>query len=276
MYPKFGPGHLWQEASKKIQAWGGTILYNTQASKITVKDNNITGVQTYNNVTQKTELLQADYIFSTMPVKNLIQACGAAVPKEVQEIAQGLLYRDFITVGILVKNLALAEKQLLDNWIYIQEPDVLVGRIQIFNNWSPYMVADRSTIWLGLEYFCNEFDDLWNKNEQEMIELAKQELCALGMVRHEDILDATVIKIEKAYPAYFGTYDRFDIIRHYLDTIENLFLIGRNGMHKYNNQDHSMLTAMVAVDNIIAGLTDKTAIWSVNTEQEYHESNHKQ
>ncbi len=190
-------------------------------------------------------------------------------------------YRDFITVGILLKKLLISEESengrrlLTDNWIYVQEPDVLVGRIQIFNNWSPYMVDDPNKVWIGLEYFCYETDPIWSYPDEKMIQLAKDELERMGMAQGSDVVDATVIRVPKTYPAYFGAYKDFDKIRTFVDQIENLFLIGRNGMHKYNNQDHSMLTAMIAVDNISSGITDKSNLWEVNTEMEYHETKDK-
>lgn len=160
-----------------------------------------------------------------------------------------------------------------DNWIYIQEREVQVGRLQVFNNWSPFMVADPENAWIGMEYFCNEDDMLWKMDDEKIKQFALDELAAIDIIHKEDVLDSTVLRMEKAYPAYFGTYDHFDTIKTYTDTFENLFLVGRNGMHKYNNSDHSMLTAMVAVDNIISGIRHKTNIWEINTEQEYHESN---
>jgi protoporphyrinogen oxidase len=165
---------------------------------------------------------------------------------------------------------------LEDTWIYVQEKDVKVGRLQLFNNWSPFMVKDPATSWMGMEYFCNEGDDFWSLTDEAIKEVAIEELVKIGLASREDLLDATVMRVEKTYPAYFGTYDRFDEIRTYVDQFDNLFLVGRNGMHKYNNADHSMLTAMVAVDNICAGITDKSNIWSINTEQEYHEEEKKQ
>jgi protoporphyrinogen oxidase len=196
------------------------------------------------------------------------------VPQDVREIAEGLIYRDFITVGLLVDKLAVTEPDgslLKDTWIYIQEPDVLVGRLQIFNNWSPYMVADPSKVWIGLEYFCYESDELWKKSEEEIARFAITEVEKIGILRASDVLDSHVVRVPKTYPAYFGTYDRFDEIVKYVNGFENLYLVGRNGMHKYNNQDHSMLTAMTSVDSIIAGTTDKSVLWQINTEQEYHE-----
>jgi len=185
-----------------------------------------------------------------------------------------LLYRDFITVGLLCEKVKLREPSgelVKDNWIYIQEPDVLVGRLQIFNNWSPAMVADPSKTWIGLEYFCNESDPLWSKSDAEMIELAKAEMAALNMVNGSEVSDAIVIRMPKTYPVYFGSYGRFPEIVQWINRFDNLFLIGRNGMHKYNNQDHSMLTAMTAVDNIVSNISSRDNLWALNTESEYHE-----
>jgi protoporphyrinogen oxidase len=209
-----------------------------------------------------------------MPVRDLIRAISAEVPAEVKEVSEGLMYRDFITVGLLVKKLAVHEDDgtpLKDNWIYIQEPDVQVGRLQVFNNWSPWLVADPSKVWIGLEYFCNESDPLWRLSDEEMVQLAVREVAKIGIVKSEDVEDAHVVHVPKTYPAYFGSYARFNVIRDWVDCIENLFLVGRNGMHKYNNQDHSMLTAMTAVENIVAGVTSKANIWAINTESDYHE-----
>lgn len=278
LYPKYGPGHMWQEVADKIVAQGGIILINKYVNHLAVANNNITHVGAVNDDTGLQEIFQADYVFSTMPIKNLIRALNADVPSKVREISEGLMYRDFITVGLLLNKLAINEKNsygqqlIADNWIYIQEPDVLVGRLQIFNNWSPYMVADPKKVWVGLEYFCYDTDEIWKKTNDEMIALGIDELHKIGIIDKKEVIDATVIRMEKTYPAYFGTYDKFDIVKNYLNSIENLFLIGRNGMHKYNNQDHSMLTAMTAVDLILAGNSDKAPIWAVNTEQEYHEA----
>jgi protoporphyrinogen oxidase len=182
-----------------------------------------------------------------------------------------------MTVGLLVSGLKIhdetpaGKKLIADNWIYIQEPDVQLGRLQIFNNWSPYLVEKPNTVWLGLEYFCNDTDDLWKMSDDRLVALATEELSRIGIIDAAAVLDATVLRMEKTYPAYFGTYERFAELRSYIDRYENLFLIGRNGMHRYNNQDHSMLTAMVAVDNIIAGISGKAGIWDINTEMDYHE-----
>jgi protoporphyrinogen oxidase len=213
-----------------------------------------------------------------MPVRDLVRAISATapsqVPADVTQVAEGLMYRDFITVGLLASKLAVKEKDgspLKDNWIYIQEPDVVVGRLQIFNNWSPWLVSEPGKIWIGLEYFCNETDDLWKLSDDAMSRFAIAEIAKIGILNAEDVEDSHVVRVPKTYPAYFGTYDRFDVIRNYLDGFENLFLVGRNGMHKYNNQDHSMLTAMTAVENIVNGVTTKQNIWAINTEMEYHE-----
>ena len=277
LYPKHGPGQMWESVAEEITRRGGMILMNHRATKLHVEEGRINAVEVIDAENDKSTAYRADYVFSTMPVKELIDALDAPVPDNVREVAGGLAYRDFITVGLLLKKLMVSEKgrpgnqPISDNWIYIQEPDVKLGRLQIFNNWSPYMVADAETIWLGLEYFCNIGDSLWNLSDGEMIHLAKTELALIDIASMEDVIDATVLRMPKTYPAYFGTYDRFIEIRDYVDQFTNLFLIGRNGMHKYNNQDHSMLTAMTAVDNLAAGRTDKSNIWAVNTETEYHE-----
>jgi protoporphyrinogen oxidase len=278
LYPKHGPGQMWETVADEVTRRGGSILFHQRVTKLHVQGNRITGVDAVDARNGQVNSYPADYVFSTMPVVELVDSLETNVPATVREVASGLIYRDFITVGLLVKRLKIQEQgrqgphPISDNWIYIQEPDVKLGRLQIFNNWSPYMVADPATTWLGLEYFCYESDDLWNLTDHAMIELAKTELARIGIIETGDVLDGTVLRMPKTYPAYFGTYDRFGEIRAFVDQFSNLFLIGRNGMHKYNNQDHSMLTAMTAVDNIIAGNEDKTNIWDVNTEQDYHET----
>jgi protoporphyrinogen oxidase len=211
-------------------------------------------------------------------VRELVGALEGPVPAPVREIASGLEYRDFLTVGLLVPRLKIQETRpdgsslVRDNWIYIQEPDVRVGRLQIFNNWSPFMVADPETVWLGMEYFCNEGDDLWVMDDEALKAFGASELDRIGIIDRASVMDGVIVRMPKAYPGYFGSYHQFDQVRAYLDTLPNLFLIGRNGMHRYNNQDHSMLTAMAAVDLVATGGTDKAAIWEVNTEDEYHET----
>ncbi len=281
MYPKLGPGQLWEYVAETVQKKGGCVMTGWTVEKIHVDGKQVKSVDAVHAESGEHRTFEADYFFSTMPVKELIRALDAPIPQNVQQVSDGLMYRDFITVGLLLKRLQVRDdsahgaKLLSDNWIYIQEPDVLVGRMQIFNNWSPYMVADPNLVWVGLEYFCYETDELWKKPDDEMIALAKEEVERIGIISREDVVDATVIRMPKTYPAYFGTYDRFSEIRDYINQYGNLFLIGRNGMHKYNNQDHSMLTAMTAVDNIAAGIIDKSNLWEVNTEMEYHEEKEK-
>jgi protoporphyrinogen oxidase len=278
LYPKFGPGQLWEHAADQILERGGEILLGWRATRLFVEGDAITAVEAVSDSGQRRRFA-ADYVFSTMPVRELIDAMDTPIPSEVREVSDGLQYRDFITVGLLVNQLAVRETDggpLKDNWIYIQEPDVLVGRLQIFNNWSPYMVADPSKTWIGLEYFCYQTDALWKMGDEELKKFAIAEVEKIGILRASDVTDSHVVRVPKTYPAYFGTYDRFHIIREFLDGFDNLYLVGRNGMHKYNNQDHSMLTAMTAVDNIIAGVRGRDNVWSINTEMEYHEEEIKQ
>jgi len=277
LYPKYGPGQLWEHAADQIREQGGEILLGWRATRLFVEGDAITAVEAVSDTGQRRRF-DADYVFSTMPVRELIDALDTPIPSEVREVSDGLQYRDFITVGLLVDHLTVREADggpLKDNWIYIQEPDVLVGRLQIFNNWSPYMVADPSKTWIGLEYFCYQTDALWKMADEDLKKFAIAEVEKIGILRACDVTDAHVVRVPKTYPAYFGTYDRFHVIRDFLDRYHNLYLVGRNGMHKYNNQDHSMLTAMTAVDNILAGVRDKDNVWSINTEMEYHEEGTK-
>jgi protoporphyrinogen oxidase len=275
LYPKHGPGQMWETVARKVIQMGGEIVTGFNVTGVQCENERIRAISGTDDQ-GRAQTFEGDYFFSTMPIQELIRSLDTPVPANVREVSDGLLYRDFITVGLLLKKLKINQNngshQLIDdNWIYIQEPDVLAGRLQIFNNWSNYMVADPEHVWLGVEYFCYETDDLWKKGDEEMAALAKNELDQIGIINGDDVLDSTVIRMPKTYPAYFGTYDRFEEVRKYIDGFENLFLVGRNGMHKYNNQDHSMLTAMVAVDAIVSGSTDKSSIWKVNTETEYHE-----
>jgi protoporphyrinogen oxidase len=279
LYPKFGPGQLWETVAGHVTQGGGEIHQGWKVDKLECADDRIAAIHATHVSTGERKRFEGDYFFSTMPVKELIAAFDVAPPENVREVSEGLMYRDFITVGLLMKRLSISDRAAdgttsfpKDNWIYIQEPDVLVGRLQIFNNWSPFMVADPETVWIGLEYFCYETDDLWKKADTDLAALGAAELERIGILKAGDVLDSVVIRMPKTYPAYFGSYDRFNEIRTYTDRFENLFLIGRNGMHKYNNQDHSMLTAMISVDNIVAGKTGKDNIWDVNAEMEYHES----
>jgi protoporphyrinogen oxidase len=283
LYPKLGPGQMWEKVAARVHELGGEVITNFNVTALEVKDGSVVSLS--GRSSDGTERrFTGDYFFSTTSVKELVQAMtdgGSSVPLNVREVANNLEYRDFIAVGLLVDKLKVRESggkpgQLVsDNWIYIQEPDVLIGRLQIFNNWSPFLVADSSKVWLGAEYFCYEGDELWTRSEESMAKLAAEELAQIDIISLQDVRDAVVIRMAKTYPAYFGVYDRFQEVRDYVDGIANLFMVGRNGMHKYNNQDHSMLTAMTAVDNIIARRTDKANIWDVNTEPDYHESKEK-
>ena len=281
MYPKHGPGQIWEEVAKQVTENGGEIHHNHRVVGIKSSGNKIVSIKVRDESTGKLEIIEGDYFFSTMPVKDLISYFEDDVPVDVGEVAQGLMYRDFITVGLLLDEMKIKNETkaktinniVPDNWIYIQERDVKIGRLQIFNNWSPYMVADKSKVWIGLEYFCNEGDWMWNMSNKEFTEFAVDELVKIDIINKEDVLDSIVIKVPKTYPAYFGTYNQFDVIRNFTDKFENLFLVGRNGMHRYNNMDHSMLTAMKAVENIVNGVNSKDNLWEVNAEDEYHEEN---
>lgn len=276
LYPKLGPGSMWESVAQTIKEKGGKILMNSEVLKLEQNNSQIQKIVFKQNGELKE--LSADYYFSTMPVKDLIAGMNN-VPDDIKKIATGLQYRDFITVGLLLKKLKIKNntkiptlnKIIPDNWIYIQERDVKVGRIQIFNNWSPYMVKDEDNVWIGLEYFCNEGDELWSMKDDEFIQFAINEVCKIDIIEKEDVIDSTLIRMEKTYPAYFGSYAEFDKIKDFVNGLDNLYLIGRNGMHKYNNADHSMLTAIVAVENIIHGKKSKENIWNINTEEDYHE-----
>ena len=277
LYPKFGPGQMWDEVARHIKEKGGEIHTGYRFERVITDGWQVKALEATDSTTGQTQTFKGDYFFSTAPVQELMKSFDVAPPQNVLEVSDGLVYRDFMTVGLLVRSLRIndttpqGKKLISDNWIYIQEPDVFLGRLQIFNNWSPFMVADPTNVWLGLEYFCNETDEIWNLSEERMVALAIEELSKIGIIDATEVLDSTVLRMEKTYPAYFGTYDRFAEIREHVDRYENLFLIGRNGMHRYNNQDHSMLTAMMAVDDIIAGNKDKNGLWEVNTEMDYHE-----
>jgi protoporphyrinogen oxidase len=277
-YPKYGPGQMWETAAEQIQEAGGEIHHRREVVALHREGETVTSVTVRNLDNGGEETIACDYFFSTMPVKHLVRRLHPAPPPDVRDVAEGLVYRDFLTVGLLLRKLHVQESgkppadRLQDNWIYIQDGGVRVGRVQVFNNWSPYLVADhQNTVWIGLEYFVNEGDDLWEMADEDLVRLGVGEMEKVGLLRAEDVLDGCVLRMPKAYPAYFGSFDRLYVIRDYVDAIPNLFLIGRNGMHRYNNQDHSMLTAMLAVDNICEGRTDKRNLWEVNLEMEYHE-----
>ena len=277
-YPKFGPGQLWEVTGDKITAMGGKIMLNTRAVSLKVSGNRAVsvGCETRDGHME----IEADHVISSMPVKDLIAGMNDA-PEDIKRIASGLPYRDYMTLGVLVKKLKIKNNTdivtpgniIPDNWIYVQDRNVKMGRIQVYNNWSPYMVNDNeNTVWLGLEYFVNEGDEFWNMQEEAFSEFCIKELIKLGFIESEDdVLDTHMEKVKKAYPAYFDTYDEMDKVVGYLSGIENLYCVGRNGQHRYNNMDHSMVTAFEAVKCIVTCDPDKTAVWNVNTEKEYHE-----
>jgi protoporphyrinogen oxidase len=276
-YPKLGPGQMWETVAAEVTKAGGSIRFGHRVVGVITDGDRVSEVEVEDE-SGKRERVACDYFFSTMPVKELVKQTKPTPPAEVREVADGLQYRDFLTVGLLLKKLHVQVKgqqpapKVDDNWIYVQDGGVQVGRIQVFNNWSPYMVADRqNTVWIGLEYFVDQGGVLWNTPDQDLVKLGTQELEKIGFIKREDVLDGCVLRMPKAYPAYFGTYDRLDVVQKWAATIPNLFLIGRNGMHRYNNQDHSMLTAMMAVDNILAGITDQSNLWDVNLDMVYHE-----
>ena len=285
MYPKFGPGQLWEHVADLVQQQGGEIHMGWHVDGINFASGthvelgtHVESIEAISDTGQR-RTFTGDYFFSTMPMRDLVRAMRTPVPENVREVSEGLQYRDFITVGLLADRLKVKEPDgglLKDTWIYIQEPDVTLGRLQIFNNWSPYLVSDPTKIWIGLEYFCYETDDLWKMPDDDLKKFAIAEVAKIGILEADAVSDAHVVRVPKTYPAYFGTYNRFDELKDFTDGIDNLFLVGRNGMHKYNNQDHSMLTAMHAVDGLASGHVDKKALWEINTEQEYHEEKQKE
>jgi protoporphyrinogen oxidase len=276
LYPKYGPGQLWEAVAARVTAGGGEVHLGWRVVSVTVADGRATGVVAEDREGHSRRF-DGDHVFSTMPIQELVRALDAPVPEPVRAVSDGLMYRDFITVGLDVDHLRVNETvggrrvPVRDNWIYVQEPGVHVGRIQVFNNWSPWMVGDPSRTWIGLEYFCAVGDDLWSRSDADLVRLATEEADRIGILDARHVRDGCVVRVPKTYPAYFGSYGQFDTLRAWLDGLQNLWLIGRNGMHRYNNQDHSMLTAMTAVDQIAAGVVDKSAIWAVNTEMEYQE-----
>ena len=278
-YPKLGPGQLWELTAADFQKMGGTIIKNARVINVTKDENNqVTGL-VYEKDGQKITV-EGDYVISSMPVKDLVLGMND-VPAQFTEIARGLPYRDYMTVGVLIPRLELKNETktrtigniVPDNWVYVHNRNVKMGRFQIYNNWSPYMVRDiEHSVWIGLEYFCNEGDEMWSMTDDEFAQMAIHEMAVMGLIRDEkDVMDSHVERVKKAYPAYFDTYDRMDDLRAYLNTIPNLFCVGRNGQHRYNNIDHSMCTSFETVKNILSGEVCKDNIWNVNTEKEYHE-----
>lgn len=287
-YPKYGPGQLWETVERNCERAGVRVITDANVVQVRQDNGRIESVVYADGEGNLTEL-KADQFISSMPVKDLVNALGAGegaaqVPADMSEIANGLPYRDFVTVGLLVKHLKLRNTTDIptlgnppivpDCWIYVQDPGYKVGRLQIFNNWSPYLVKDvDDTVWIGLEYFCEEGDSFWSMGDEEARDFAIQELTRMRVINGpQDVIDSHRERVKKAYPAYFDTYSHMDELVEYLDSFGNLYCVGRNGQHRYNNMDHSMATAMEAVGNIKTGKTSKKNVWSVNTEQSYHES----
>jgi protoporphyrinogen oxidase len=280
LYPRLGPGQMWEEVARTVLAMGGKVLLNQKVVGAHRRGPRVTGVDVLDLESQSMRTLDCDAFVSTMPLSALTSMLNPE-DTEVARIAAALPYRDFMTAGLVVKRMltpgqtATSATMPPDNWIYVQEPDVKIGRLQVFNNWSPDLVADPATVSLGLEYFCREGDDLWSMPDPAFLRFAAAELAKIGLIHESDVLDGTVVRVPKAYPAYFGEYRGIGRVREYLDGLENVYAVGRNGMHRYNNQDHSMLAAKAAVDCIASGNADKAAIWAVNTEDEYHEEQRK-
>ncbi len=280
LYPKLGPGQMWEEVARRIALQGGTIRLQHRVVGIERNDSEVTAVTVRDEGTGGVSRVRCDHFVSTMPVRDLVALLQPS-DQRVIHVADRLPYRDFMTAGLLVRKMHATTRQSAagprsngmppDNWIYIQEPDVKIGRLQVFNNWSPAMVADPETIWLGLEYFCRDGDELWSMQDGSFLEFAAGELERIGLLDRRDVLDGTVVRVPKAYPAYFGEYRDFGLIRSYLDQFSNLYPVGRNGMHRYNNQDHSMLAASRAVEAITGTGGAKSRIWEVNAEDGYHE-----
>jgi protoporphyrinogen oxidase len=279
LYPKFGPGQMWEEVARRVLQDGGRVHLRHRIVGVERDGLDVTAVNVSDEATGSVQRIPCDYFISTMPVHDLIAFLRPA-DSQVQRIADHLPYRDFMTAGLLLRRMNTttdprdrrqSNGMPPDNWIYIQEPDVRIGRLQVFNNWSPALVADPGTIWLGLEYFCREGDDLWSMDNNRFIDFAATELEKIGLINRGDVIDGTAVRVPKAYPAYFGTYVEFEKVRAYLDQFSNLYPVGRNGMHRYNNQDHSMLSANSAVCSIIDGSGDKAKIWLINAEDDYHE-----
>ncbi|MCM1578404.1 MAG: NAD(P)/FAD-dependent oxidoreductase [Ruminococcus sp.] len=277
-YPKYGPGQLWEICADEVKKMGGEIRMGCAVKKIHTGGGRVTGVTYVKD--GKEVLLEGDIVISSMPVKDLAEGMEN-VPENILKITRGLPYRDFMTVGLKLRRLAPPNKTHMktlgdiipDCWIYVQDPGMKMGRIQIFNNWSPYMNDDpENSVWLGLEFFCTEGDSDWLCDDKKFATQAVKELLKMGMIKDKaDALDYHVERVKKAYPAYFDTYEQMGEVTEYLDTFPNLYCVGRNGQHRYNNMDHSMMTAFETVDNILSGKTSKENIWNVNTESEYHE-----
>ena len=262
-YPRLGPGQMWETAADKIRELGGEVLMRHEVASIEHRDGRIVAVRA--NTPDGQRRIAGDHFVSTMPLRNLARAFDPVPPPVYRAAGDGLNYRDFLTVALMID----ADNVFPDNWIYIHTPGVKVGRIQNFNNWSRAMVPEPDRTCLGMEYFCFEGDGLWSSSDADLVALATKELGELGLVDPSKVRDGCVVRMPKAYPVYDSTYAaHLAKLREFIDPISNLHTVGRNGMHKYNNQDHSMFTAMMAIQNMRGATHD---VWAVNTDYEYHE-----
>jgi protoporphyrinogen oxidase len=262
-YPRRGPGMMWEAMAGRVNALGGEVRTRSRVEKISWSRGRVESIEVSSNGSRET--VAGAHFISSLPVRELVRRLDPAPPKKVREAADALRYRDFLTVVLIVNRAEVFP----DNWIYVHDAGVRLGRVQNFKNWSADMVPDQSKTCLGLEYFCFEGDDLWAMPDAELIELGKREMARLGLVKTYEVEDATVVRVPKAYPVYDSTYkESLAVVREFLRTLHNLQLVGRNGMHRYNNQDHSMLTAMLAVENVLGARHD---LWGVNTDHEYQE-----
>jgi protoporphyrinogen oxidase len=264
-YPRLGPGQLWERVTGQLVAKGNAVLMGAEVRSIRHSGGAVRSVLIREGSADR--VIEGSEFISTMPIRDLIERCDPPLPTPVREAAAQLKYRDFVTVAVVVKRASVFP----DNWIYIHDPSVKVGRIQNFKNWSPDMVADPRTTCLGLEYFCFEGDGLWTSSDQELVELARRELVALGICRADEVAWGVAVRMQKAYPVYDDQYrEQVAMVRQYLErALPNLHLVGRNGMHHYNNQDHSMMTALLAARNIATGTSYD--VWKVNSDAEYLE-----
>jgi hypothetical protein len=263
-YPRLGPGMMWNAVKDEVERRKGVVQLGSEVVRIERTENRIDGVAVSRE--GREEFIGGTDFISSMPVTEFVKKLTPPPPRRVLGAAEQLTYRDFLTVCLVVNKPDLFP----DNWIYIHSPEVKVGRIQNFKNWSPEMVPDASQTSLGLEYFCTEGDAVWTTPDGELIELGKREVARIGLANYEDIVDGCVVRVAKAYPVYDSDYrDHLAIVREFVDGLENVQTIGRNGLHRYNNQDHAMYTGMLAVRNMVLG--QRNDLWSVNTDQEYHE-----
>jgi protoporphyrinogen oxidase len=262
-YPRLGPGQMWETARDKVNEWGGEVLMRHQVTTLERSNGRVVAVRAMTPAGERR--ITGDHFISTLPLKALIRGFEPEAPESVRRAGEGLNYRDFLVVALMLEKSDLFP----DNWIYIHTPGVKVGRIQNFNNWSRAMVPAPGVTCLGMEYFCFEGDGLWTSSDGDLVALASRELGQLGLADPALVKDGAVVRMPKAYPVYDSTYrGHLDMVREFIDPIPNLHTVGRNGMHKYNNQDHSMLTAMFALENMRGASHD---LWAVNTDFEYHE-----